>query len=338
MSDAAQISALLAARIERLVIDLLPAGKRIGAEWRVGSLAGEPGQSLAVHLGPSKAGVWSDFSSGQAGDALDLVAAVKFNRKIKEAIEWSCHWLGFSSTTTLPAPREKLNLPVSNVRTTRTAFAWRAFRAAQKDILGTPVEKYLYCRSINVRDLTRPLGSLRFHPTLWCVEAQKPLPAMVAAIAGVDNKFQALHRTWLQEAADGTWHKASLISAKKVLGSIAGGSIRLWRGSSEMPLSQASEPQSCIISEGIETGLSVAISCPERRVIAAITVGNMSAIVLPKIVSEVIIAADNDAPNSRATAALQKAIDRFISEGRTVKVARSPVGCDFNDALQGLLS
>src|SRR5262249_45443039 len=56
---------------------LLPAGKKDGPEWRAGSRDGEPGKSLGVHLTGQKAGVWSDFATGESGDLLDLWMAVK---------------------------------------------------------------------------------------------------------------------------------------------------------------------------------------------------------------------------------------------------------------------
>src|SRR5437763_15477305 len=90
---AADISRELAARVHALAADLLPAGHREGHEWRCGSLAGEPGDSLGVHLRGTKAGVWSDFSTDQKGDALDLVRAV-LGLGMPEALSWSRRWLG----------------------------------------------------------------------------------------------------------------------------------------------------------------------------------------------------------------------------------------------------
>src|SRR5437868_9020921 len=90
---APDIAHMLAGRIDRLVGDLLPAGHREGHEWRCGSVAGEPGNSLGVHLTGTKAGVWSDFSTGQKGDALDLVREV-LGLNMRKARQWSLHWLG----------------------------------------------------------------------------------------------------------------------------------------------------------------------------------------------------------------------------------------------------
>jgi putative DNA primase/helicase len=51
-----------------------PNGKKIGADWCVGSLAGEPGESLKIHV---RKGFWKDFASGKkGGDPVSLYAAL----------------------------------------------------------------------------------------------------------------------------------------------------------------------------------------------------------------------------------------------------------------------
>jgi len=67
----------LALEADLIARNLLPDGVKTGREWRVGSLAGDPGQSLGVCIEGNKAGVWKDFSTGDAGDLLDLWMAVK---------------------------------------------------------------------------------------------------------------------------------------------------------------------------------------------------------------------------------------------------------------------
>lgn len=52
----------------------LPNGQKLGAEWCVGSLNGERGKSLKIHV---RKGVWKDFSSGDGGsDPVSLYAAI----------------------------------------------------------------------------------------------------------------------------------------------------------------------------------------------------------------------------------------------------------------------
>jgi len=98
MRDARDLARRLAARAPALAAELLPHGVREGQEWRVGSLSGERGRSLAVHLSSDRAGVWSDFSSGEGGDALDLVAARLYRGDIALAMDWARQWLGLSNT------------------------------------------------------------------------------------------------------------------------------------------------------------------------------------------------------------------------------------------------
>lgn len=70
--NAAEISRMLADRAVEVAEYLLPGGKKRGPEWRAGSVHGEAGESLGVHLTGNKSGVWSDFASGEKGDLLDL--------------------------------------------------------------------------------------------------------------------------------------------------------------------------------------------------------------------------------------------------------------------------
>lgn len=77
MIDITTIKRMLTDRAPEVASMLLPGGRREGEEWRVGSLAGEKGQSLGVHLRGAKAGVWADFDSGDSGDLIDLWGKVK---------------------------------------------------------------------------------------------------------------------------------------------------------------------------------------------------------------------------------------------------------------------
>lgn len=64
-------------RAESVIRHLLPQGKKSSGEWKVGSTAGDVGQSLSVRLTGDKAGVWSDFATGQSGDLIDLWREVR---------------------------------------------------------------------------------------------------------------------------------------------------------------------------------------------------------------------------------------------------------------------
>jgi twinkle protein len=90
---ASELAAMLARDAEGVARMLLPNGKREGAEWRAGSLDGEAGKSLGVHLTGQKAGVFCDFATGEGGDLLDLWAATR-NIGIGEACTQVRDYLG----------------------------------------------------------------------------------------------------------------------------------------------------------------------------------------------------------------------------------------------------
>lgn len=73
--DFAAINAAALSSLESLVAEWLPAGRREGHEWKVGSLSGEPGRSLSINL---NSGVWKDFSTDAGGgDPVSLLAAIR---------------------------------------------------------------------------------------------------------------------------------------------------------------------------------------------------------------------------------------------------------------------
>ena len=180
---------------------------------------------------------------------------------------------------------------------------------------------------------------------------------MVAAISDGDGNHVATHCTWLEQTAGGGWIKARLRSnARLTFGPWSGGCIRLWRGESGRSLRQALADEPVALAEGIETGLSIAIAVPEIRIIGAVNKSEpRQRAAAAAAFGFLIIAADNDeakmeerwrtapdddarrgAERQRLTAAhtLQRAIDRHLLAGRHVRIARAPLGKDFNDTLQ----
>lgn len=106
---AREISQRLSARAESVAQWLLPKGKREGPEWCAGSLGGEAGKSLKVHLTGEKAGVWADFAGVEKGDLLNLIADVK-RIPLAEAIKEAKAWLGISDPTSY-TPRKTYAKP-----------------------------------------------------------------------------------------------------------------------------------------------------------------------------------------------------------------------------------
>ena len=142
-----EVASKLAERVEALAVELLPAGHREGHEWRAGSVAGEPGDSLGVHLTGAKAGVWSDFGAEHKGDALSLVRAV-LGLSMGEALAWSCRWLGVDPDQ---AAEPKAVTAVTPPRR-ESRDHWRRPWQAARPIAGTSAEVYLRNRGLSFDD------------------------------------------------------------------------------------------------------------------------------------------------------------------------------------------
>jgi Toprim domain len=229
-----------------------------------------------------------------------------------------------------PAPERQAE---PNAEQKRNA-AWRLWIAATPLRPGDVAWRYLGGRGIGLGQLPRLPGALRTMRGLTYAETGERFPAMLAAVIGPGGKFLTCHRTYLQEHPDGSVTKAQVSSPKKIMGPCRGGLIPLARGASGKPWKRASEGDVLGLCEGIENALSYAVAVPEHRIAAALSVGNLAHVRLPAAISTLIIAADSDAPGSPADRSLRRAIDRFLAEGREVRIARVPEGFkDFNDYL-----
>lgn len=335
--SAKDLARALAARAAALAAELLPGGHRAGPEWVAGGIGGGKGRSLSMRLHGDRAGVWADFASGEAGDALDLVRLSLFAGDHARAMEWARGWLGLGDDRMAasappirraPAPAS----PAPDLEAAKNRKRALALFLEGAPLTGTcPASSYLEGRAIRLAELGRLPGALRFHPACWCAETGGPLPAMLAAVLDAQGGHLATHRTYLRQDS-GAWRKASLANAKKVLGGFAGGFIPLWRGQSGKPLRDAPQGEHLVVAEGIESGLSCALLAPELRTIAAVSVANLARLALPATVTRITIATDGDAPGSPAAAALARAVEHFTAEGRWVLIACWDDG-DANDAL-----
>lgn len=346
MIEVGELARMLAASIDRLVLDLLPGGRRNGAEWvalcpwrgdrRVGS--------FSVHLSGPKAGLWGDFSAGEYGDALDLVAKAVCGGSKADAIRWARRWLGIDTGDTAALERARRAVPSEAERDQEAeAEAQRARDGARRlwlhaspKLLGTPVDWYLRGRGIALDELGRLPGAVRFHPNLWHTDTRSHHPAMVTAIAGPGGQI-GTHRTYLRITGPARAEKlmvdGSARAAKKVLGQFKGGHIALWRGASGKALRDAPKGEVVDIVEGIEDGLSLAVAVPELRVVAAVSLGNMASVALPPQVEVVRLWRDADT-GKQAIAAFDRAIQAHLSAGRRVRVAAIDGVKDINEALQ----
>lgn len=328
MMEISTIVALLAARAPQLALELLPGGHREGTEWVCPSQASPFGCSVSVHLTGARAGVWAAWAAGEAGDIPDLIAATKFSGYKGGALRWSRQWLGCDSDTPRAADRQPrhVQLPArpDAGEMARSRAAARLYFEAQASIAGTFAERYLRGRAIDLTALGRQPRALSFAIGLWNGESKRTWPALIAAISDPEGRITAVHRTWLAEKPDGGAGKAPLENPKMTLGPYRGGCIRLWRGASGKPLKDAVPGETVLIGEGLEDCLTAAIAAPEYRVLCAVSLSNLAAIVLPSAISAVTILSQNDPPGSPAAKTLAKAIAALHRQGRYVKLARPP--------------
>lgn len=99
-TDIRELARRLAAQAETVARLLLPNGHRQGSEWCVGSIAGERGKTLKVHLSGPKAGIWADFANpNDKGDLVELWTRVK-NISKAEALAEIRRYLGMSNPKT----------------------------------------------------------------------------------------------------------------------------------------------------------------------------------------------------------------------------------------------
>lgn len=317
--DAAEIARMLAGRAPELARELLPGGRREGAEWRCGNLAGERGQSLGVHLTGQKAGVWRDFATGEAGDALSLVAAVLYRGDVRPALAWARQWLGLGAGAPIgerrAVPPLKAMAPMEVVPNATLPLArniWREAVAAA----GTPVEHYLVSRGLSL-----PSGApLRFHPA--CPRRDERLPAMIALMTdAVTGTPCGIHRTFL--LPDGSGKAAG--QAKMMLGDT--GVVRL-TADDEVTLGLG-------IAEGIETAISVLQVAGWAPIWAACSAGAITTFPVLGGVECLTIFADADETGAGIKAA-RACANRWLEAGRQAIVHFPDIaGSDWNDVARG---
>lgn len=361
MSDAIPIERIvegLQARAGELARTLLPGGHREGAEWREARRAqGGLGDSLSVRIAGGREGVWT-HGQWRAGDALDLVAYVACRDDKGAAIRWAKAWLGLDGgnpkalALTRRAVEQKPAEDDGADELARQKRAKAIFLSGVA-IAGTPVERYLAGRGLDVARLGFPIGALRSVPALWEQFSGRKWPAMVAPIVGAQGSFLAVHRTFLEIRRDGSVGKAPIVdpggrkAAKQTLGAYAGGAIRLWNGTRVDPktgevkygrrLSEAGDDLCIDLAEGIEDGLTVALADAECRVWVGVSLGAMTRLVLPPTVRRVVYWRQNDAADSPAAATADRVTAHLAQGGRRVIEAR-PLGMvkDINDMRPGV--
>jgi hypothetical protein len=326
--SAGELSRRLAADIERVAEAVLPDCRRDGSDlkghgadgalWAVATRGRARGLALCVP------------DPDRSGDALAFVARARFAGDTRAAYAWALAWFGETSGGMARHAASPAGPPADpgetgegeaeqdDRRRRRSLFR---YLSAEKSILGTPAEAYLAGRGL-ARALPLLSKALRFAPACFYSPELPELPALVAPIIEPSSrKFMAAHCTYLAIAPDGV-RKLNRRPAKKVWGRYAGGLIPLTRGASNKPLRDAPDDDGCLIAEGIENALAAAWLRPELRAFAGVAVGNLAAIALPEQMASVVLVCDRDGENDGVTRARERAVNRWLQEGRGVEFLR----------------
>jgi hypothetical protein len=302
----------------------------------------------------AKAGGFVDYASGDKGSSLDLVAYLKHGivkPDAATAINLSKQYLGLGDGAVdqawLAEARRKADVRFQDAEkraaeqnakdAARATALWRG----GKSIQGTPAQAYIEgARGVPLSQLRQPPNALRFSPSEpnW-MEKRGPhgfpmFPAMLAAMSRWNQPIVSVQRTYLTE----TGAKASVAKSKLIFPSSVGAAIRLSKGNSTWSPEQAAAKgvtgETLILCEGAEDGLTCMLARPDARVWAVCGVTNLMHMKVPPSVAHVIVAADNDWQGSAASQALSLGLMALKDQCRSVTVAFSELGKDFNDWLK----
>jgi hypothetical protein len=256
--------------------------------------------------------VWRDFSSGEGGGLVDLVA-----RQLSTSRLAAWQWLAAGGAAVTRRDDDARAEALAAVRADeakrirQAAAIWKASRP----LAGTLAEAYLAARGVVGVEHG---GQLRFAPNQRAGKWRGP--TMVARISSAaTGRGQGIHLTPV--AADGPPLKADGKAFPKIVRGVAvGGVIALAPPDADGRLG---------VSEGIETSLS-ASRLWNWPVISALCSSGLGALPLIDDIHRLGVFADDDAPGR---AGAEKAADRWRDAGRLVDVFTAPDGGDWNDVI-----
>lgn len=331
-------------RLDTLVSRLLPAAVKVNGTYKLGSLAGEAGQSLVIWASGTKAGQWFDFAAGEGGDLVGLIRAVLGHREWRETFRWIRDFTGRGDLD--PAERRRLEQQAEAEKKKREAEERQrrvTLRQAAKrhwltgiPIPGTPAERYLLGRNIDLKRLGHAPGVLRYHAAMKCPETGQLRPCMLAMMQTLADPEITIHRTFLEIHADGRVTKAAMEKPKTVFSPVEGAFIPLNRGASREPIRKMPLGEWICITEGIEDALTLALAEPTRRILAAYSLSNIGNLILPERMGGVFFCADNDVKPD-AIKGFERARAKLEGRGYRVVTFRPPPAFkDFNEWAQAL--
>ncbi|RUM96713.1 DNA primase [Pseudaminobacter arsenicus] len=317
--SASELARRLGEHAETVCREYLSNGYRSGNHWIVGDVRNTRGRSMHVRLranakGP--AGKWVDEQSGEHGDLLDVIEASCGLTEFRDVADEARRFLALPRPETVRTEREA-------AATRGSPDAARRLFAMSQPIAGTLADRYLAGRGILLGPQER---CLRFHPGCYYRDLLTgetlALPALIAAVTGLDGQITGLQRTWLDPSGTG---KAPLADPRRSLGHLLGNGI--WLGldpSAPVPVMAA--------GEGFETMASLRTVMPALPVAAATSANHLAGLSFPPGCRRLYIAADADAAGRHGI----ERLSQRAGEAGILALALRPQLGDFNDDLRHL--
>jgi len=188
-------------------------------------------------------------------------------------------------------------------------------------IQGTIAEQYLRKHRAIQGELP---ASFRFHPGLYCKQANSKLPALVVIAHNAERNVQAIQVIYLDPK---TANKANISNPKITYGVLENAAVVVNKGQNNTQVA---------LAEGVETALSIKEADPTLTVYATLGASNFARVPLTSI-REVLFCADNDGLNSASERLLQQAAIQLAERGINVwQAIPTATGAkrDFNDVLK----
>lgn len=341
--DRDALSEAAKAQAEAIFQDLLgPPTSKKGNRWRWG----KKGSFSATVAGP-KAGAWTDFESGEKGDLFELwaihalgmgSAKDDFPRVLRDLAER----VGVRGEIT-EAQRERVRARQAQ----REAEAAREVEAAQaralgvtlalhevaKPIEGTPAEAYLRSRGVG---FTPPPSAAQFIPAGAATRAHVPyanLPCLIVWARDASGRPTGGQLIILTADGRRALGKDGTKLPKFSFGKLDGARVVIPATADTAPSAEALPP-SLFICEGPETSFTIA-EATGGETWACLGAGNFASLELPTD-RALVFCPDQDAPDSPAALAFNRAIEAAADLNTWIARAPEPVGSkrDLNDTAQ----
>jgi Toprim domain len=322
--DASELARRLARDAETVCRHYLSNGRRQGRYWLVGDVRNTPGRSMYVRLkgpesGRGAAGKWTDASSDEHGDLLDVIRESCGFINFRDVADEARRFLSLPRLPPEPVPKlDRSPFPIGSPEAARRLFAMA------RPIRGTLAENYLRNRRIIVPDYT---GALQFHPRCYYRPGDdlpsETWPAMIACVTDLDGRITGVHRTWLDPGGFDPVRlgKAPVDTPRRAMGDLLGHAVRFGVANDVLAA-----------GEGIETMLSLRCVLQTMPMAAALSANHLAALLLPVTLRRLYIARDADAAGDRALTVLSRRAEAAGIEA----LALSPRMGDFNEDLRAL--